>query len=65
MEAIDFMDSCGQLRCKVLGLEHPHTSSSLRVSETWRAEQVMLPLSALRLFDDGNSGVGSFPMRTP
>ena len=58
INAIDLMDSCGAIRCKVLGSNHPHTSSSLQMSETWRAQQVMLPLSALRLFDNRYSREG-------
>lgn len=42
LDAIDLMDSCVQLRRKILGPEHPFTSYSIDTLNTWHSEQVVL-----------------------
>ncbi|KAH8742291.1 hypothetical protein F5883DRAFT_656864 [Diaporthe sp. PMI_573] len=51
-DAIALIDSCVQIRRDVLGTEHPDTSSSIETLDTWRAEQIIPPLTALDLSDD-------------
>jgi cell division protein FtsB len=50
--AIELIESYVQLRRKVLGLEHPGTTRSIEILDTWRGEEAELPFSKLSISDD-------------
>jgi hypothetical protein len=39
IEAVRIMEDCVRFRKRVLGLDHPHSISSCRALDTWKAEQ--------------------------
>ncbi|KAN0093887.1 hypothetical protein V8E51_017071 [Hyaloscypha variabilis] len=45
IEAVRLMQDCVRFRKRVLGLNHPHSISSCRALDTWKAEQEDVALS--------------------
>jgi hypothetical protein len=58
-EAVELMDNCFLMRCRILGLDHPYTKRTLNTLNNWRIENTEASESEIsshlgRLDSEGN-----------